>query len=294
MAGGASGQAILNRVRQLHDMLQPSRLTRIVDIGANPANVPDYRALLQAGLCDVWGFEPQPKQFQMLVENPGPHEHYLPYAIGDGEAHTLNICVSDGFTSLLTPSQESIKLLGRWKRAMRVRETIELETHRLDDLVDLPEFDFLKIDIQGGETMVFEHGKTKISKALAVMTEVAFVPLYVGQPLLDDQMSLLRKFGFDLHKFMFLKSKSINTPTDTVGGKNITGSQLVDGDAVFVKDLLDLDDHEDEALKHLAILAAAVFGSFDLEFRVLAILRDRGAISASGLAGYAKTVQPAV
>jgi hypothetical protein len=45
----------------LRDLLSPSRLTHVVDIGANPldAGEPPYLPMLNANLCHVTGFEPQ-------------------------------------------------------------------------------------------------------------------------------------------------------------------------------------------------------------------------------------------
>lgn len=72
------------RVETLIDVLQPSRLTRVVDIGANPINDNPYKNLLDMGGCEVWGFEPQEPAFNELMRTKRENEHYLPYAIGDG------------------------------------------------------------------------------------------------------------------------------------------------------------------------------------------------------------------
>ena len=44
----------------LSAILRPARLTRVVDVGANPIDGdPPYKAMLEAGLCMFTGFEPQ-------------------------------------------------------------------------------------------------------------------------------------------------------------------------------------------------------------------------------------------
>ena len=88
-------------------------------------------------------------------------------------------------------------------------------------------------------------------------------------------MRLLRDLGFDLHKFLFFKSiKRDSSGTSKLPEKRFR-SQLVDGDAVFVRGLLDLDQLSDQQLRHLAILADAVFQSYDLAICLLEKLVDR-------------------
>lgn len=278
------------RVKTLLDALKPARLTRIVDIGANPINDCPYSALLKIGGCEVVGFEPQPKALQELQDSKGPNETYLPYAVGSGGTSSLNVMFQSGFTSLLEPNADTIKYLGRFSRGMRVVEKVDIETKRLDDIEELPDFDLLKIDIQGGEQDVFRNGNNKLSSALAVITEVAAIPLYKDQPLLDTQMSSLGALGFSLHKFLFLESVRVRNSVADLLAPRFSRSQLTDGDAVFVRNLLVLHDQSDEQLKHLAVLADAVFGSFDLAGHCLSILIDRDAIKKDDVDAYIASV----
>jgi hypothetical protein len=36
---------------------------KILDVGVNPINVPDYQMLFDNDMCHVWGFEPNPLAF---------------------------------------------------------------------------------------------------------------------------------------------------------------------------------------------------------------------------------------
>src|SRR5262249_34612530 len=74
----------------LFDLLRPQRLTAVVDIGASPIDgEPPYKPMLDAGLCTLTGFEPQPEALAELNRRKGANETYLPYAVGDGRAHVL-------------------------------------------------------------------------------------------------------------------------------------------------------------------------------------------------------------
>jgi len=267
------------RVRFLLDGLSPERLTRIVDIGANPLSDAPYTRLLRMGGCDVWGFEPQQDAFDRLVESAGPNEHYLPYAVGNGETGQLRICQSSGLTSLLEPNRSLFDAMGRFHVGGKVVDRVEMQTRRLDDLDDLPEFDLLKIDIQGAELDVFENGKTALSSALAIVSEIAFSPLYENQPMADDQIRALRGQGFDFHKFGESHSFSFRSPEAQRMHIRRYRSQLIDVDAIFIRALFALDQKTEEQLQHLAILADAVFDSQDVAVAALAALARKGAIS---------------
>lgn len=266
------------RTQFLIDALNPARRTRVVDVGANPINDCPYKPLLDMGGCEVFGFEPQPEAFAAVQAKAGPNETYLPYAIGDGQAHTLYMTQNSGFASLLEPDPKANAFLGKFWRGVKVMEEVAIETKRIDDIAELPEFDLLKIDIQGGEQMVFDNARTKLAGAVCVISEVAAVPLYKDQPLLDAQMATLRAQGFHLHRFMFFKQVRLNnrlsTRTETRGNR----SQLLDGDAVFVRGMMEFDQMPDEQLKHLIILADAVFGSHDLAMEAMIHLIDRGIV----------------
>lgn len=275
-----------NRARALIGLLAPARATRVVDVGANPLDVPPYAGLLKMGGCEVWGFEPQEEALSRLRRDAGAGEHYLPHVVGDGARGILRICADSGFTSLLEPSRTTMEALGQFKDRAKVVDRIEVETVRLDDIADLPEFDLLKIDVQGAECVVFENGARHLSASVAVISEVSALPIYEGQPLLADQAAMLGRAGYGLHKFLFLKSFGFRAGYCGRLRRKHYRSQLGDGDAVFVRHLFALERLEDEALKHLAILADAVFLSQDLAVAALGMLADRGCIGAQSVHDY--------
>jgi len=268
------------RARLLCDALAPERLTRVVDVGANPLSAPPYAGLLEAGLCEVWGFEPHPTAYDKVVAQAGPLEHYLPHAVGSGKTVELRICAGSGMTSTLEPNIATFEAMNRFHDIATVIDRIKLKTCKLDDLADLPDFDLLKIDIQGGELEVFKGGKKKLASAICVITEAAAVPLYVDQPLLDAQIATLRPLGYSLHKFQTTNSFSFRGPFSERMHRRKYRSQFVDGDVVFLRNILALAGLPTEALKHLAILADAVVDSQDVAVAAMAELVTRGALTA--------------
>jgi FkbM family methyltransferase len=285
---GMSKQFDTHRLNDLVAMLRPERRTRIVDVGANPINENPYLKLLQSGHAEVWGFEPNPVAFARLAETDT--EHYFPHAVGDGSKQTLYITKAPAFTSLYRPNAAVFGHLGQMGRASTVLEEVEIETRALDDIPGLPDFDLLKIDVEGAETLVFEGAKDKLSRAVAVISEVAFLPLSMGQPLLDEQMRILRGHGFDFQKFLGLSNFTIRGPLAVHLSPAHHRDQAVNGDASFLRSLLAPEAIETEQLKHMAILCDAVLNSFALVARCLEFLIARDVTTTSRAIQYLKQV----
>lgn len=74
------------------------------------------------------------------------------------------------------------------------QETIEVVA--LDDL--FLEGDLIKIDVQGAELDVIEHGPETIQKANYLLLELSFMDYNVGAPLIDDILAKTRDLGFKM------------------------------------------------------------------------------------------------
>lgn len=259
------------------DLVTPQRLTEVVDVGANPIeSEPPYTPMLAAGLCRVTGFEPQAEPLHTLQSREGRQERYLPYAVGDGESHILNVCQGSGMTSLLELDPAALEVFEYLKLLGRVVERVPVQAHKLDDIAEIEHLDFLKIDIQGGELAVFRGGTAKLAETVAIQTEISFVTLYKDQPTLGDIDSELRSQGFIPHCFPEVKLWPISPCVDPRQPIN----QLLEADIVYVRDFTHPDSMSDEQLKHLALIAHYCYWSFDLARRCLTLLEHRKAVPA--------------
>jgi len=248
----------------LWNLLGPERPTNIVDIGANPIDgTPPYRPLLSAGLCRLIGFEPQLEALAKLNAAKGESETYLPYVVGDGEPHTLNVCKAPGMTSLLTPNQTVLRCFHGFPSWGEVVERLPVETRRLDEIAEVSDLDYLKIDVQGSELSVFQGGRRKLADAVILQTEVSFIPLYEREPHFAEVDAELRSLGFVFHTFAALNRRALApmlVNNDPYRGLN----QIVEGDAVYVKDFTTLGKLAPEKLRQLALVAHACYQSYDL------------------------------
>ena len=270
------------------DLLAATRRTAVVDIGANPIDGdPPYAPMLAAGLCTVVGFEPQADALAKLHAAAGPHERYLQHAVGDGGEHELKVTWMNGMTSLFEPDVARLSALNEFARYGQVLERIPVATTRLDDVPDLGPLDLLKIDVQGSELMVFQNGRKTLADAVAVHTEVSFVPLYQDQPLFADVDAELRAQGFLPHAFAAVKRWPIS-PGVLDGNIFTTHQQLLEADVAYVKDFARLGELSTEQLTHLALLAHHVYSSPDLVVRCLVDLVDRGDVDGEVVAAYGR------
>ena len=272
-----------------HDLarlLALSRLTHVVDIGANPIDgSPAYKPLLDAQLCRVTGFEPQTSALAELNLKKGANETYLPYAVGDGSEHSLNLCAYSGWTSLFVPSAAALEVFSFFKNNARVVGQVRIQTRRLDDLVDVDHIDFLKIDVQGGELAVFAHGRKKLSNAVVIQTELQFVDLYDGQPSFGQVDQELRAQGFIPHAFAGLKKWPIS-PLEFGGDPTQPLNQLLEADLVYVRDFIHAEGMSSDQLKHLGLIAHSCYNSFDLAGRCVLLLEQRKTIPSGALQQY--------
>ena len=266
--------------------LHPERPTAIVDIGANPVDGdPPYKKMLDAGLCTLVGFEPQPEALAELQGSRGAAETYLPDAVGDGLEHTLYICRASGMTSCYRPDQRHLAVFDGFTEFGQVIARQPINTRKLDDVAAIQALDYLKIDIQGSELSVFQSGRAKLGKAVAIQTEVSFLPLYEGQPLFWEVDRELREQGFIPHAFDAVKRWPI-APYRHLQAARQPLNQLLEADLVYVRDFTRADEMDDEQLKQLALVSHHCYGSHDLALRCLDLLVRRSALGREALDGY--------
>lgn len=278
----AGGDAPGDALGVLLGALAPARRTRVVDVGANPmAEAAPYARLLQRDACDVVGFEPQPVAFSALQKIRSPRETYFPFAVGDGSRQDLKIYRDHGFASVFEPYLLGTRVvpLRGWHKIV---DRIGFDTVRLDDAPEVGRFDLLKIDIQGGECDVFRGARRALTSASVVIVELRYFRLYEGEPMMGGVDCELRAQGFELHKFRFNKSRSLANSQSHRLRHAMVRDQLIDGDAVYVRDITRPERFADEDLTHLALMAAGVFDSHSMVLFCLDELVRRGAAD-SGL-----------
>lgn len=267
-------------------ILPYGRRTRVMDVGANPVNRPAYADLADAGLIEVHGFEPGEQAFQRLEQSKGAHETYHRHAVGAGGPATFHVCENGSFSSLFAPDPVQIAALGHWQPSLRLKAEIALTTVALDQVPNLPRPDMLKMDTQGAELAILSGGQDILSQAVVIMPELRFYQLYRDEPMLGAVDQKLREMGFMLHKILpgarvRLTSSRIERLRPTM-----TRNQMVDADAIYIRDLARPEAMSVAQLCRLALLADSVFVSMDVVLRCLDLLVARRAISDGAIDTY--------
>jgi FkbM family methyltransferase len=249
----------------------PDRI-EILDVGAMAEGRPRYDALLQQGLCRITGFEANKDEVDTALAALPPGSRVLPYAMGDGKEATLHVTRYPGCTSLLEPNPEVIDMFVPISAMppggnFAVMATEQIQTHRLDDVVECPQADYVKLDVQGAELMVLENGVQKISQAVVIETEVEFVELYRDQPLFGEIQTFLRRQGFAFHKLIDIVGMNFRPMRSE--NWNAATSQFLWADGVFVRDVSKLEAYTPAQLLKAAAILHDVYFSYDIVCRLL-------------------------
>ena len=157
-----------------------------------------YSALRDAGLARVVGFEAVAEECEKLNRRFGPPHRYLPYAIGDGTRRRLHVCNESMTSSLYEPNTPLLLAFDGLEAIVRVVREIPIETHRLDDVPEAADGDYLKIDVQGYELSTLRGCQPLLKRFEYVYVECSFMELYKGQALADEVIAFMQDQVFQL------------------------------------------------------------------------------------------------
>jgi len=276
------------RISQLSGLLELDTHIHIADIGAALlAETPVYAPLVQEyAQAQLYSFDGDPRQIAALQAHYGDKATVLEHYVGDGEPHTAYVCdAASGMTSLFKPSPAALDFFNGFDDFGRVLKTETVHTTRLDAIDAIERIDFLKMDIQGFELRVLQHGREKLRECVAIQLEVSFIGLYEGQPTFGDIDHWMRDNGYLPHRFMDIKRWSIS-PTVRNNNFRIPFNQLLEADAVYIKNPIALQHYSDNQLKRQVLFADLFFDSPDLAVYCLRELCARQVLGEQALRQY--------
>jgi FkbM family methyltransferase len=250
------------------------RSLEVLDIGARLEEPPRYSPLVARDMANVTAVEPQAADRERLTQSFGAARmRCLPHVLGDGRLSTLHVTRHPGCTSLFAPDPRVVDLFQSIGAAdpggnFHVVATERVPTVALDDVSPPIDPDFIKLDIQGAELPVLRHGRSTLSRATVVETEVLFVPLYRDQPLAGEVMTFMTQEGFWLHRILDVHGRCYRPLT--AGSPTTPVSQPLWCDMVFVRDPSRLERWSDPDLLRGATLLHDLYHSYDLVNLLLA------------------------
>ena len=245
----------------------------IFDIGASPCDPTKYiEELLENTNSHLYGFEPNEDEYNKLKHKEILNKRtYYNLAIGDGEEHVLNLCAYPGWTSFLKPNKNYISYFHNFENASKIIGKKKIPTKKLDEIDFDNNIDFLKIDVQGYESVVIKHGKNKIKNTLVLEVELSPVSLYLDEKKMSEVIPEIEKMGFNLNMFSKINTRTFK-PMILGGNTGVGLNTLFQLDCVFVKNYEEILQMEVEELKKLILIMFYSYKSFDFVDYLITIL----------------------
>lgn len=234
----------------------------------------DYKPLIEAGKASLIGFEPDPAECQKLRDHYGPRHQFFELFVGDGSKATFHETNWALTGSLFEPNKSMLEFFDSLHECTTLMNCHQVQTTRLDDIHQIDDVDFIKIDVQGSELPILKNGINILSKTVLIQIEVAFVEAYKGQPMFSDVDAFLRGQQFQFHTFLGYQGRSFKpfrNPEHALGAFN----QWLWGEACYVKNWMNLAALPEIKLIKLAILLHDLIKSYDLAHLVMSELDRR-------------------
>jgi FkbM family methyltransferase len=237
----------------------------IVDVGAQNLTSEDhvYSPLVNLQAGHIIGFEPLKDEAGARSESD-PSVLMLNHFIGEGTNGVFRVGNFSPTSSLFEANQRFLSQFVALSSMCEIVSEEHVKTTRLDDLPEVKDCDFLKIDVQGGELGVLRGAVQLLESTIVVHSEVEFAPIYKDQPLFADVDAFLRAHEFeliDVTKTGYVAYDDLPRP--------MTASRLMWADAVYFKSPERLSRCGPNKLMRAAYIAHVNYGMYDLAARYL-------------------------
>ena len=274
------------------NLLELEEAIQVMDIGAAAiAEIPAYKALLDADLAHLNAFEGDPRQIESIKIAYGDKASIYKDFLFDGSDRMFyQASAPSGMSSLLKPRLEALQFFNGFEFFGKIEKTEKVKTRKLDHIQELAKIDFLKMDIQGAELTVLKNGTQKLEDCLAIQLEVSYICLYENQPTFGEIDVWMRQQGYAPHCFLDVKHWAI-APTIFNNNFRVPGNQLLESDIVYVKDPLNLGNLTERQLKKYAAIAHYCFKSFDLCAFILLELERRKILEVNTYQQYLSSIK---
>lgn len=278
----------------LYELLPDLAPIEVIDVGAGQMrdDLPLYYHLARAGGARITGYEPNLNNCVALNQRYGRPHRFFPHFVGDGGVAKFYQTNSPFTGSLFLPNRPLLDLFSDVGAVTQLVAVEDVQTVRLDDNPDIADVDFLKLDVQGSELAILRGAETALAAAVVVQTEVCFVELYQGQPLFADLDAHLRSRGFAFQHLEPFGTATVKPPLPVAVGHGDPGRiQQLWSDALYIKDLLRLEQLGDDKLRKLAVILHDLYGICDIAHHCLEIVDRRGGTDVAPR--YAALIAPA-
>jgi FkbM family methyltransferase len=264
--------SIFFNIARIVQNVDPNLDFTIFEVGALPLGEnqePFYQILDFFPQSRIIAFEVDEKLCNDLNSATPSNIQYYPTALGERTETRDFFMTAHPMCASLYKSDDKYIDLYNGLEVSRFKENMTLDTVSIKDFAaenKIENIDFIKIDIQGAELDVFKGGSELVSKALMIVSEVEFIPLYKNQPLFGDVSACLSEMGLMFHKFLgvagrTLKPFVINNDPNTI-------SQQMWSDALFIRNVEFIKKLSSTELLKFSLLSS-LYNSVDLSLLCL-------------------------
>jgi FkbM family methyltransferase len=145
-------------------IIDPKTPVVICDIGAAEVDTHQnfINNLFNNTNCIRYGFEPNKDEYSKLEQTENCI--YFNTALGDGREKDFIFFNAPGMNSFLEPNNNYLNLFQGFDQWTKIVKREPIKTERLDNIKFQHKIDLFKIDTQGLEYEIIEHGKKKYQK----------------------------------------------------------------------------------------------------------------------------------
>lgn len=254
----------------LSSLIRSETVMTVLDVGASLTDTAPYQPLVNSGVARVIGFEPNKEECEKLKQLHGATHDFFPYFVGDGKPAMFRETNWFATGSLFKPNKPLLELYQNLHEVTTLVAEHPIQTVALDDIPEITDVDYIKIDVQGAELSVFEHAARVLQGVTIIHTEVCFVELYEGQPLFADIDKCLREKGFQFVRFTGFGTRALK-PIVMDNNPNI-GNQYLWSDAIYIRDLLKVGEMPVDKLIKLATIVHDIYGLYDFALYLLKLV----------------------
>lgn len=247
----------------------------ICDIGASnlDGNQDFINNLFNYTNSIIYGFEPNNEEYSKLQQTK--RKKYFNTAIGDGTEKNLIFFSAPGMNSFFEPNHNYLNLLQGFDQTIKIIKRVPIKTKKLDEIKFQHKIDLFKIDTQGSESEIIEHGKKKMLEALCIQIETSPTPLYSGEKTFGIICKQLEDLGFTLHMFNYIHTRPFKPMTFRPNNPYVGLHHIFQLDCVFIKNIDFLLKLENEELSKIILILFYCFKSYDLVHLLINELEKR-------------------
>ena len=141
-------------------------------------------------------FEPLTSNYKVLQERLGDQYPLYKLALGN-ENKSMSMYVETANSGQSSSILKPVIHLQQYPH-IKFDNTEEVEMRRLDDMdLDVQNFNFINIDVQGYELEVFKGGVKTLENIDFIMSEINRDEVYENCTKIDELTDFLSKFGFE-------------------------------------------------------------------------------------------------